>query len=238
MKCVGFDPESYAFYVLGTAPEQDAAQIARHLEMRCERCISEIAAYERVWGDVALATPRASAPAGLREKILDRVRATSVAEARPKRKWRLFLAPALAGACVAAAIAIAGIAWIANRRVLPNIVYSPRMVVTTESPPAPPSPAPPPASAAPRPEPSDALLAELRAELDAEKQKSAQLEARLRTPPPQPPAPGLPAPQPPAPQVRPVENAAELQRLRDRVNTLEHQVSQYRTLLDIERRRA
>ncbi|MDE3198138.1 MAG: anti-sigma factor, partial [Acidobacteriota bacterium] len=44
--------------------------------------------------------------------------------------------------------------------------------------------------------------------------------------------------QPPAPQVRPVENAAELQRLRDRVTTLEHQVSQYQTLLDIERRRA
>lgn len=84
------------------------------------------------------------------------------------------------------------------------------------------------------PERDDSLLQTLRAELTAEREKTAQLEAQLRVPRATPPS----QPQTPPTAIPAVENTAELQRLRERVTSLEHQVAQYQTLLEIERRRA
>ncbi len=63
-------------FALECLDSEEREQVARHLA-RCPECQAELRTYQRLVGDLALAVPAATPPAGLRQKILQKAVATS-----------------------------------------------------------------------------------------------------------------------------------------------------------------
>ncbi len=77
-----------ALYVLDGLPQAEVSGFATHLEI-CEVCREEVAALRSIAADLVLAAPEADPPSGLRDRVMERVRAKSftlVPEA--ERPWQ------------------------------------------------------------------------------------------------------------------------------------------------------
>ena len=238
MRCPGVPEDDYAFYALGNLEDEEARQIDEHLRDRCETCTTEVARARGIWYAVAAATPEAKPSRDLRARLLD-----SIAPAPKARTgWWNSWVPVMSGAgAVALAVTVVGLVLL-QRLPAPSLTFSPvypaPLIVTSNRVVEVPAPATvPPAQVAEDPARAQALAA-LNAELTREKERTAQLTAELaRQQPPPRPAENTAA----APLVRNAALEETQQRLAAataRAADLERQVSQYRTLLEIERRRA
>jgi anti-sigma factor ChrR (cupin superfamily) len=85
--------ERAALHAVGALAPDEAAAYERHLET-CAACRGELTALGRTANDLALLAPRATPPAGMKQRMLDRVRATpqeglrAVPEAPPAQAWK------------------------------------------------------------------------------------------------------------------------------------------------------
>lgn len=100
--------ESIPAYTLGCLDDDEATLVARHLD-GCAFCQAELRAYQEVVGELAVAAPQVEPPAGLKNIILERARASRPQpgdrEAQPSF-WRQLLR---GGARYSPAWALAGI---------------------------------------------------------------------------------------------------------------------------------
>jgi hypothetical protein len=221
MRCDGFPEEDYGLYALGslTGPESEA--IAGHLAARCETCTSEIAQYRMLWPAVGAAVPLVSPSRKLRGRVIRSVGG--------RASWWTMPLPLLAGACAVLLSVAAG--WFLAKRLAPPpaaIALSPSYSVQIQAPaekgetvvkevtkevrvPAVQTVI----QTVTSPEQAAAIAA-LKQDLDRERQRSAELEARLT-------------------QSKPDERVASLT---SRTQELEREVAQYRVLLETERKRA
>ena len=192
MQCEGFPLENYGFLALGSLTDPDRAEIQSHLTQGCDVCHEEMRKTRRVWYAVAIGTPVREPRASLRTRILDAAieRRTEPLSSRWIWTWQR----AAAGVAMLA-VAVGG-GWLIGRRT--GAQPETRTVVRTVETPVPDAAAtaqvarlerenadlrariaaPAPArSAAPNINPAD--LADARAALTRETQKSSDLETQL-----------------------------------------------------------
>jgi anti-sigma factor ChrR (cupin superfamily) len=65
--------EHLTLYVLALLSAEEAAAVTRHLDERCEACAEEVRNLAESAGALALTAPVVTAPAGLRNRVLDRI---------------------------------------------------------------------------------------------------------------------------------------------------------------------
>ncbi len=78
--------ESIPAYALECLDPEEREQVAQHLA-RCLACQAELRAYQNLVGELSLAVPRSTPPAGLRQKIL---RAAAPAASQPAPRPGIF----------------------------------------------------------------------------------------------------------------------------------------------------
>lgn len=104
-------------YALGCLDEGEAVQVAEHLAA-CKGCRAELSSYEAVAEQLALATPLAAPPAGLKRKVMASLQAPSSAPVpAPRVAWRRRLAGLLRGAGPAwglATLILAALLFVSN----------------------------------------------------------------------------------------------------------------------------
>lgn len=94
-------------YALRSLDEAEAAQVAQHLAT-CAACQAELAAYQALVGDLALAVPEAAPPASLKTRLLANItpQPTTAVTPPPSSRWPLLFQRPLWQPAVAALILI------------------------------------------------------------------------------------------------------------------------------------
>jgi hypothetical protein len=218
MECQGFQPEEYGMYALGALAPAEAALIADHLNADCPVCLDGLRVSSRLWTAVGAATAIVQPARSLRRRVIQ-----SVQRAHYSWFWQPW--PALG------ALSLIAIAWFVGSRTaqLPQIAFSP--VYEVRVPPPVPAPLPPQVETPARTLPPQVVTREVIKEvpkevirevvvpdpavvaaLEQERRRSAQLQAQLASP-------------------KPVDDTAQR-----RIADLERQVTQYRVLLDLQKR--
>jgi hypothetical protein len=235
MPCGGFLAEDYGLYVLGSLEPAERDQIAEHLADNCAVCTAEINQYRLLWPVVGAATPLVTPRRNLRARVIQSVGG--------RASWWAPPLPLLATP-FALAIAVVGGWYLAERRApISQIAFAPVYKVEVPNPASQPATIPElgvrtvvkevpvektvekvvdnPAQAA--------AIATLNQDLARERQRATELSASLT-----------------ATQRALADSAAKsndsseraLAALTSRTRELERQVTQYRVLLETERKRA
>jgi Anti-sigma-K factor rskA len=207
-------------YALGTLAPAEAALIADHINSDCPVCLDGLRVSGRIWTAVGAATALVKPARSLRRRVIQSVQ-------RAHYSWFLQPWPVLG------ALSLIAIAWFIGSRTaqLPQIAFSPVYEVPVPAPVPAPAPAPPQVEAATRTAPPQVVTREVIREvpkevirevvvpdpavvaaLEQERRRSAQLQAQLASP-------------------KPVDDTAQR-----RIAELERQVTQYRVLLDLQKR--
>ena len=70
MYCDGLPADNYSCYILGTLAGPELAELDSHLERGCTRCKSELVSTRKLWYAFGSATPSAKPSRGLRDRVI------------------------------------------------------------------------------------------------------------------------------------------------------------------------
>jgi anti-sigma-K factor RskA len=173
MQCKGFPTEDYGMYVLGSLALEETRQIDEHVGAQCSVCITGLRDSRKVWNAVGAATSIVPPRRALRRRVVQ-----SVGGSGSWWSWQPW--PVLAGLSVLLLTAVGGWYLALRPAETPQIAFAP--VYRLSVPDASPSPEQTPARI-PQPQVitrevpvADPAIAQ---SLAQERQKSAQLEAQL-----------------------------------------------------------
>lgn len=130
-------------YALGILSAEETRHIERHVDT-CALCRRELATFDAIAGELALAVPAVEPPAGLEARLMDAVARTSQQPATPRPSWwetlkAIFARPVPAwslGAVAVALIAILFAVWSSqpSAPTIPDGMQTIAMVGTTAAP--------------------------------------------------------------------------------------------------------
>lgn len=255
MTC-GFTEEIYGLYVLGLLDDEECSQLDEHIRRSCETCLAALRSAQATWCAVGSSAPDIKPPGGMRDRLLLRY--------NPHGPWWRVRLPVFdsAAVCAAACTVVALVTWnvgtaytIRHQAAIPSpaahaippTVPLPAKLETPLAVKVPTKPADPIAIASSSPKLLDQseLIRQLQNELDVQKQQKAALEWDLQSR-----AALLEAAQKQRGALESDLRNASLQTAKaedlnkkvavftNRMRDLEQQVTQYRTLLDVERKQS
>ena len=255
MTC-GFTEEIYGLYVLGLLEDEECSQLDVHICRPCENCVAAVRSARATWCAVGASAPDIKPPGGMRDRLLSRY--------NPHVPWWRIRLPVFGSTAVGAAACaiVALVTWNIGTaytgryqtaiappaaNAIPPTVPVPANAETPLAVQVPTKPADPVAIAFSGPKLLDQseLVRQLQNELDVQKQQTAALESDIQSR-----TALLEAAQKQRGTLESDLRNASLQTAKsedlnkkvavftNRTRELEQQVTQYRTLLDVERKQS